>query len=364
MVKERYFYYLFMINALINIVNFVPRGLINSSFGGAMMAIVIAIPLGVLMTFLFIKGMNKFPSQSLPAVFNAHFPKAISATALLLYASLWFTAGLITLISFVEVTLRYVSVDVEPTMIMLLFLAVVCLCMRINSESLLYGLEVLLCINFPLIVYILLKAILHPYFSWDAVADIFTHSIALPSYRDIATATFIFSGYINMAVFNQVFKPLQLKYLWLIGVLGALILLTTFLIPIGFLGTINVYRHVYPWFSTADALRTQNFIIERVLFIFYFSYLTLSLNSAIIHWHVALNLIKGAFTSRNKKETRSKSDWWIMGIFSAISLFVQTINQFKLDQLGLMFLSVRLCGEAALILSVFIAYRRSRRKTA
>lgn len=365
MVKNRYFIYLFLVNALMNIVNFVPRGLINERFDGAAMSIVAAVPIGCLFIFLFVKVMNKFPGQGIPEILHANYPAVISVLLLCFFAILWIGAGLTTLVSFVEVTLRYISIDVEPFMIMLVFLVVVCFCMRINAESILYGVEVILYINFPFILYIFLKIVMDPHLNWDAVIETLTHSLHMPSYKGIATATYVFSGYINLAVFNTVFKNLRVKHLWLLGILGLFVLLATFLIPIGFLGTMAVEKHTYPWFSTADVLRTQNFIIERLLFLFYYNYLTLSLVSTIIHWHVAMVIFKSIMPSKKKKKSNVKMDWWIILFFSAITFVSQDrLGQYSLDRVGLAFLDIRFFAEGLMILTIYIAYRRGRKKKA
>ncbi|GIP22750.1 GerAB/ArcD/ProY family transporter [Paenibacillus sp. J22TS3] len=366
MVKSKYFYYLFLINALINIINFVPRGLISHRFSGAIMSILVAVPIGTLFTYLFVKGMSKFPQKGLPEILNENYPRILSILMLLGHVVIWYIAGLITLLSFVDVSLRYISSDVPPFTIMIGFLVVVCLSIRLTSESIMYALEVLIVLNIPLIIYFLLKGLLNPYFSWDAVMQIVTYSWTMPSFDSIAQATFIFSGYINLALFNRVFKNLRVRHFWLIGVAGFLILLVSFLVPIGYLGTIGVERHVYPWFSTADVLRTRTFIVERILFIFYFTYLTLSLVSTIVHWHVALEFAKGIFVSRKQRTSPKRSlELWIIIPFSIVALLGLKMGQFTLDHLGLLFLDVRFIAEMLMIMSIYFTYwlKRRRRKT-
>jgi len=297
---------------------------------------------------------------------NENYPRIISSLMLLGHVVLWYTAGLITLLSFVDVSLRYISSDVPPYIIMIGFLVLVCLSIRLTSESIMYALEVLIVLNIPLIIYFLLKGLLNPYFSWDAVMQIVTYSWTMPSYQSIAQATFIFSGYINLALFNRVFKNLKVRHFWLIGVMGFLILLISFLLPIGYQGTIGIERHVYPWFTTADALRTKTFIVERILFMFYFTYLTLSLVSTIVHWHVALEFTKGIFVSRKHRTSPKRNiEWWIIIPFCIVALLGLRIGQFTLDHLGLMYLNVRFVGEMIMILSIYFTYwlKRRRRKT-
>ncbi|RUT30581.1 hypothetical protein EJP77_12195 [Paenibacillus zeisoli] len=362
MVKNKYFYYLFLINALINVVNFVPRGLIAQRFSGAMMAIVISVPIGLLLMYLCIKMMSKFPGEGIPEIFNANYPKPVTKFMLFGHTLLWYIAGLITLIAFVDVTMRYITSDVSPLLIMVGFLVVVCLAIRVTAESILYALEVVIIINVPIIIYVLFKALLNPMFSWDAVMQVITYSLKAPSYGSISYATFIFTGYLNLAVFNRAFKKIRVRHIWMIGVVGFLVLIASVLIPIGYQGTIGVERHVYPWFSTADVLRTKNFIVERVLFFFYFTYLTLSLVSSIVHWHVALEMLKGVFLTEEKKKRKIDPEWWMILAFCIVAFFAMRTNQFFRDRAGLLFLDIRLAAEFFLIASVYLAYKRREAK--
>ncbi|MDO7906061.1 GerAB/ArcD/ProY family transporter [Paenibacillus sp. JX-17] len=363
MVKHNYyFYYLFLINALINIINFVPRGLINERFSGAIMAILASIPIGVAFTFMLVKLMSKFPGEDLPQIFNANFKRSIASFLLILHGLLWYSAGLVTLLSFVDVTLRYISSDVQPFFIMLGFLVLVGLCIRATAESILYGLEVLIILNVPIIIYVLAKALLNPSFSWDAVMQIITYSWEAPSFQGIATGTFIFSGYLNLVIFNKAFKAIKVRHYWFLGLSGLVVLLITFLVPVGMHGTMGVTRHVYPWFSTADVLRTKNFIVERVLFMFYFTYLSLALISCIVHWHCAMVFFKGALPAMRTGKSRFRLEMVLLVLFAVGALYAQNLDQYSMDRIGLWFMDIRFCAEAILITCVFTAYRLFRRR--
>ncbi|MEK3760905.1 GerAB/ArcD/ProY family transporter [Paenibacillus sp. FSL P4-0338] len=174
MAKSRYFYCLFLMNSLINIINFTPRELIDARFEGAQSSIVIAVVTGTLFIYLFTKVINKFPGQGLPEIFGAALPKLLASPLIFIYALLWYTAGALIMLSFVDITLRFISPDTWPYAVLLGFLAVVCLCSRMDSLSLLYGLEVTLGITLPLILYATVKAVVNPDFSWDAVLQIMT----------------------------------------------------------------------------------------------------------------------------------------------------------------------------------------------
>lgn len=125
MVKNKYFYYLFLLNASINLINYVPRILIQDRFQGALMSILIAIPVGLLCMFIFIKLIQKFPNEGLPEILNSTFPRWLSTILLILYGLGWFFSSVITLVSFVDITSRYINPDVAPQIVLIGFLVVV-----------------------------------------------------------------------------------------------------------------------------------------------------------------------------------------------------------------------------------------------
>ncbi|CAH1209965.1 hypothetical protein PAECIP111892_03361 [Paenibacillus auburnensis] len=364
MTQNRYFYWLFIMNSLINIINFVPRELMDTRFKGAQTSILAAVVLGTAFVYLFTALMAKFPGKGIQEILDTAFSRVFIIPLMVIFAALWCAAGLITILSFIDITLRFISPDTGPYLVVLGFLVVVFFCARMDSLSLLYGLEVMLGISVPLILYTLFKAVTNPDFSWDAVLQIITYFPHAPDVKSMAAATFSFSGYINMAVFNRVLPKLRLKHRWILGVQGLAVLLLTFYVPIGYFGTVAVERHVYTWFSTADSIGINTFIIERMLFIFYFAYLNLSLTSVIIHWHVGKELLTGLFPS--PKNPKSKAKVWrelaILGLFSAVTLILMRLDQYQLNALGIWFLLARWLGELLLIMLLFYCYTVLRRR--
>lgn len=55
MVRNKYFYYLFLLNATINLINFVPRVLIMGRYDGALMSMAVSIPIGMVLLVIFVK---------------------------------------------------------------------------------------------------------------------------------------------------------------------------------------------------------------------------------------------------------------------------------------------------------------------
>lgn len=364
MVKSRYFYYLFLMNNLINVINFVPRELIERRFDGALISLIIAVPVGCLTVFFFSSMMNKFPGKTIPDIFHAGLPKPVSVPLLLFLLTLWYIVGLITLISFVDITLRYISPDVNPYMIMGGFLVVVLICCLFDSVSLLYGLEVILWMTVPMIVYMISKTLASPNFSWDAVFQTCTHLWNTPDLQALAAATFTFSGYANLVIYNKVLQGFRPRRVWILAVEGLIALLLTLLVPIGIHGTMAVDRHAYPWFSVADSIRIETFLIERMLYVFYLAYLVLSMVSVIIHWHVCQQLLKQVHPSMPRlSESKPRMvNGVIAGLFAGLALFGMRLDPYDANRLAEWFLNARWLGELFLLVFLYYCVRKLRRR--
>ncbi|WP_341346130.1 GerAB/ArcD/ProY family transporter [Paenibacillus sp. FSL H3-0469] len=365
MANSRYFYCLFLMNSLINIINFTPRELLDARFDGAQSSILVAVGTGTLFIYLFTRVIHKFPGKGLPEIFGSVMPRLLASPLIIVYAVLWYLAGALILLSFVDITMRFISPDTGTMAVLLGFLILTCLCARIDSLSLLYGLEITLAITLPLIVYTTVKAVVNSDFSWDAVLQIMTHALHPPDWNSLTAATFTFSGYINMAVFNRVFHGLKLRHIWILSLEGLLVLAITFYVPIGYHGTVGVERHVYTWFTTADSIRIEAFLIERMLYIFYFAYSTLALVSAIIQWHVGKELLLSQLPSApGRPKAKLRQEIVILAVFAAATLLMMRIDQYDLNMLGVFLLHIRWYGELLLILLLFWCYWMVRRRRA
>lgn len=136
-------------------------------------------------------------------------------------------------------------------------------------------------------------------------------------------------------------------------------------VPIGYHGTVGIERHVYTWFTTADSIRIEAFLIERMLYIFYFAYITLSLVSAIIQWHVGKELLLSLLPSTAKKPKKKlRQEIVILVLFAAGAFALMRMDQYDLNMLGVFLLHIRWYGELLLILLLFWCYWIVRRRRA
>ncbi|MEN8699140.1 spore germination protein [Bacillus infantis] len=293
---SRYFYYLILLNMLANIIVFVPKMLIDERTGGAVMSMAVALPLGVIGAYFFSKSMSSFEGRSLPQILKSSFIPGWAGKPLILYlAAIWLASGLITLYAFTDITERFINPDMEKWQIALFFLLFVVWAASSKPEKVLYLLEIILILNGPLAVLLLVKIYLSGSLSWLDIKEAATHIWKMPTWKSVAAATYVFSGYTNLVIFNIVLKgKVKPRFFLLALPAGAAVLATTYLVPIGTFGFDGVGELEYPWLSSADAVRMELAFVERAFYIFILIYIGISLMNVVVHWHVAQELVRSA----------------------------------------------------------------------
>jgi len=321
------------------------------------MGIILAIPVGVAMNYIYSKTITKFSQQALPDIpINKH--SGLKRLYLVSIQLVWFSAGFITLMGFIDILARFVNPEMPKLLLLAIYLAAIFLIIQMPTERVMYLLEIVLFLNSPLILFIIIKAYTNPSINWDSILEVGTHLLKWPNLKAFAAATYCFSGYANLIVFNRVIKGKLKGWNYIvIAILGLINMFTTFFIPIGFHGSDGSQEYLYPWITTADSLRLVYSPIERVIFLFLMFYMSISLMSVAIHWHVALELIKGSF----KKEVSKKQVWLILGVFTGISILgISYFNMILLFKFAIYWLIVRLACEVMLV-GVFFFWARGKR---
>ncbi|WP_409294998.1 GerAB/ArcD/ProY family transporter [Peribacillus sp. SCS-26] len=355
MVNKRYIYYLFVVNAFVNSINFVPRILVNND--GSLIAIIVSAIIGGLIILLFTKTINKFPGKDLSEILEPVLPKFIRGGLIIFFSLHWYVFGAITLVSLVDITHRYITPDVNPYVLIAGFLLLILFACQVESYSILTVIETVIVINIPLVIYFLFKVLINQYFSWDTVREVLTDSIDIPPYTTIAAGTFIFSGYVNLVVFNRLFEDVKIKRLWLVITGLLFLLLLSFLVPIAYNGIDGVKHHIYPWMTTVDSIQIKYFIVERLMFIFYLFYITVSLSAVILFWHVGLRMMQGVFFKKESREFKWKN-FILLGGFTIGSFFLIHMDQFSFLSFGNWFIRVRFLSEVLLLMVLFFAVWR------
>ncbi|WP_423802032.1 hypothetical protein [Neobacillus sp. SAB-20_R2A] len=354
---NRYFLYLILTNMLINVIIFVPKILIEYRYEGAVMGMLIAIPIGFTLSFLFSKAITKFPGLGFPEIADKYFKRRW--LKFLFFGSIQlagFSAGLITLVGFIDILTRFINPEMPRLLLLTIYLIAIIFIIQLPTERVMYILEIVLFMNTPLIGFIVFKAFTSDYLSWDSILEVGTHLFDRPSVKAIAAASYVFSGYANLVIFNRVIKEkLKAWNFVIIFFMSIFNLFTTFFIPIGFHGSDGAQEFLYPWISTSDSLRLVYSPIERVIFIFLMFYMSITLMSITVQWHVAFELLKGTF----RKKENKKMKWVALSAYSGCAVIaVMFIETILLNQITTYWMIFRLGFEIILVISFSLWARR------
>ncbi len=325
---SRYLLWLIVLNMIANVVAYVPRALLKEQNDGMVMGLVLSSIIGTLFMYWFLYQIRKFPEEGMPDLLEKYTQKWFHLLYSALNGLMFYFAGVITLLVFVDISERFINPDMGPNVTLFLFLLVVCGGVLLDSRSLLFVLEIVLIINLPLMIMIFIKAYTHDYFSWDSVKAVATHYREVPSWTTVSAGLYIYLGFLNLSVFNKYIKKLNIKWCWVVPLIGLVNLFTTVFVPVGINGTVLPSQYTFPWISTVDSMRIEFGIIERVLFIFLLLYIGISLLSIMIHWHVALNWLK-VISPVLKRKNKSYSPYFIVAIFCLSSYFLQLVADEK-----------------------------------
>jgi hypothetical protein len=363
----RYFLYLAFIVMLVNTILFVPRILFMDRFNGAISAILISIPYSSTLVYTFCKVMRKFPGKGIPEIFLEYLPNWIAKPFLVFLGLMWFCAGAMSLTAFATVAKRFIIPDMPSPILLGCLTFVTVWAASQNTRSVLYFTEISFILILPATILILIKSFWTEEFNWNAVL-IFTDYIwQVPSFSAICAATYVCVGYVQLSLYNRAFKnDKKLKLLWLVPITGFFVLLTTFFIPIGILGTSAIEDYNYPWVSTADSLRMEYGFVERILFTYLLLYLIITLLMASTTWHVAAEFLKGCFPKLPANVEQNFTPRITVGILISLSVITlwygSTFNEYAAFRHALIWMKLRFFSEIALVATVlFIGIRRQNR---
>ncbi|PLT46977.1 hypothetical protein B8V81_1201 [Paenibacillus pasadenensis] len=363
---NRYFYYSFIMVAMLNLMLYVPSVLLQERMTGAVSSLLVAIGLGTLTAYAVTSALARFPGLGVPEILRLYMPEWIVKPLLALFAFVFFFASSFALVGYTLLLNRVLTPDL-PAWNLLLVLGLICIYGSTRSSmTLLFLMEMTMVLTLPVILFVLFKGIRSPDVSWNAIYTIAQYVTVRPTLTSVAAGTFIFTGYINLAIFNRLHPPnFRLKGRWLIPILGSGILLTTFFLPIGYHGTMAVDRYMYVWTQTADSMTMSFGFIERVLFLFILVYLALTLLYTSIGWHQAIEFLQSLRKSRKIEVDYTetpRSSWWISGCFFALCVAAMFILDERLTILvAQIWLTFRMFIEqGAAVLLFVLSLRRPR----
>lgn len=362
---SRYFYYLVFVNMVANVVASVPKILLAKKSEGAIVSMILAIFLGMALCYIVARFFNSFPGQGLPELMKKYLPRWFTKPFLLFVASIWYTAGLITLVTYSFLLKRFLTPDMPLVWITSIFLLFITYGILMKTSSVLYTIEFVLICCLPFISLIIINAYTTSELKWDFIRESVMHIYHVPSFSSLSASVYLLLGGFNLIIFNHFFTKkhrITLKQILFIGVLGAGALFTTYFIPIGLNGFEKVEMIAYPWISSSDTLRLNLGIIERVLFVFLILYLAISFLSLLIHWHVALELLKSVIEfKRFKWKERNLTPYLFIGLFWLGSIQItKYLTEYQLTLYTSYFFNLLLCSLIGMVGLFWFILRRAK----
>lgn len=295
---SRFLFYLILINMMTSMVSLTPRILIAGSGSGTIVSLVLALIVGIVMTYIIVSLFSHFPGQGLPEILKAYAPKWFAKPVLLFFGIAWYAAGLFTLTVYTIIIIRFLTPNMSMYTIVLTFVIVVTFGVFMKAHNILYMSEIIFIIFVPFIVFVQMKGYLSRDLNWDYVRISLMGINHLPDYGAFTSSLFIVIGTANLVIFNRVFTKLKKptgKGTALLTFLLAYVLASTYFLPIGFGGFESLKNTMFPWIMTSDSIRMKFGIIERIVFIFTGAFLALGVVSIIMHWHVSIQLLASVF---------------------------------------------------------------------
>ena len=317
---SRFYYYLILINMVANIIASVPAILLHYHNEGTVISMLLAIAAGVVLVTIYTRFFLSYPGKTLPELLEKTTSRWFYLPFVFSLAVLWFIAGLITLITFTFLLIRYLSPEMPIIQIGLTLIFAVIFGCLMKTERVLYTVEMIILVTSPLILFVFYKAYSSRSLNWDFVMEAVLYINQIPNWHSFSACFFLFLGAANLFIFNRYFTQKQsfgFRQIMLIVLISVGTLFTTYFIPIGFNGFEGINELIYPWISTTDSIRMDYFIIERVLFIFILFYLGIAFLSILIHWHASMEFLKFVF-----KLEKIKFKGKIVGIFIPLPFFV------------------------------------------
>lgn len=367
---NRYFYYNFILVCMMNIIFYVPKLLIHYRYTGAVSALLVGGAAGCVLNFLFLNAINRFPGMGLPEIWELKHGKTVSRIFSVLFGLHWFSASVLPLVGYSYVLNRFLNPDASPIAILIL-IAVVCAYAASRSTLTIEILmEIGLILNAPITIYIMIKALTSRSFHWDPVLTIANYVTVPPHIAAICAASYLFAGFMHMSIYNRLFPPnFRYRYYYvLVPAIGFSFLLVSFFVPIGFHGTETVAKYLYVWTVTADSMIMSYGFLERILFLFLFVFLNLTLIHAMSVWHQSMEFFKSAFTRKKPKVDSPETplaNYIICGTFLAVTVAYMLLTDERIDYLlTTRWIQVRFFMEIALVIWIFVISRGGMKKHA
>lgn len=356
MLRQRYYIYLFYLNAMVNVIAFIPQILYRSRFNGSITSLFLATLCGITLIILFQTQIKNFPGKNISEIMRTILPRGIQKTFLLLNFTLSTFSGILFLNSIILVIEEFS--DLDSTTIFYCLLILIVFTIMIQTNSILFMLEITALFVTPFIILIVLRFFTDKLVWIDSINQSFTYLLYFPKMSSVISALFVFTGITNLLVYSEFIRPLNKKHLYIIVGIICFILYASYFIPIGYFGLNGVGKENYVWVTVTDNLKIDYFFLERVVIVFILILIGLTLMYTILSYHSSIKTLQ-----MMAEGLGGKLKW--TGIFIVASSSIVThhyLNQMDLLSSFLCFFIFRTCLDLILIFILMWASRKQRQR--
>ena len=364
---NRYFFYNYFIVCFTNLMLLIPYYLTTDRYGGAVISIALSPIFGYIFLYMFTSSLSKFPGKALPEIFILFYPKWVVNIIMAYKAIMIAIAGAIVISTYAVIITSFLNPDANQYVMLMLLMLICAYAATRSTVSIAFILEISLLLSLPVIAFVMYKTIKNPLLNWDAIHVIANHIDHMPSLLSFASASFVFTGYLNMGLFNRILPPnFKFKYIWLYPIIAFIVLLITFFVPIGIHGTETVGHYIFLWSATADSTRMMYGFIERMLFVFLIVLINLALTFTMVGWHMVIEYVRTIIPNNVIKPDENKPplrSYIIAACIIVLTLFAMLkVTDGTMLKLSAYFLIYRLFSETITTTWIFILSRKKVRK--
>lgn len=353
MLRQRYYIYLFSINAIVCLAAFIPQFLYKNRYNGSLSSLVISTLAGTLLLFLFQVQIKKFPGQNISGMLNRVLPGVLKKLFLSLNYILSIFTGVLFLTSIMQIIREFLTLN--STIIYYFLLLLIVFSILSETNSILFMLEITILFVTPFFLLILLRFFTDDLVLVDSMKESLTYFMHFPKWHSVVAGLFVFTGFTNSLVYGEHILPFTKKHQFIIWLISCGVLFSSYFIPIGYFGLKGVGLENYVWITTIDSMHINYFFLERIVLVFILVLIGVTLMYLILTYHSSMK-----FLQMMTKDYGGKTKW--VGIFIiVISAF---ITQYYTDEINLMifffyFFVFRIFMDLILIVLLFFASRRA-----
>ncbi|MGD6830993.1 hypothetical protein ACQCT5_02430 [Sutcliffiella halmapala] len=353
MLRQRYYIYLFSINALVSLAAFIPQFLYKNRYNGSLTSLAISTLAGSLLLFLFQAQMKKFPGQNISGMLNRVLPGLLKKSFLSLNYILSILTGVLFLSSIMQIIGEFLTLN--SSIIYYFFLLLIVFSILSETKSLLFMLEITILFVTPVFLLVLLRFFTDDLVLVDSIKESLTYFKHFPKWQSLVAGLFVFTGFTNLLVYSEHILPFTKKHLFIIWIISCAVLFSSYFIPIGYFGLNGVGLENHVWITTIDSMHINYFFLERIVLVFILVLIGVTLMYLVLTYHSSMK-----FLQMMTEDYGGKTKW--VGIFIiVISAF---ITQNYLDEINLLrffifFFVFRIFMDLILIVLLFLVSRKA-----